>query len=211
MDSVFDFDSPLQSFIRKLADVFVVNILWLVCSIPIVTIGASTTAMYDVTLRLVREGDGYVFRSFFRAFRDNFRQSTMVWGIFVGLIIIWVVDFYFVMLVSTWNPMIRYLLMIFLLILALVWIIMLLYVFPIIARFENTTKEVMINAYVMSTGHLLSTAGMLMLNGLMLLAAFVWVPVLLGFCFGLGAFMNSFFLHKIFSKYICTAKENDHE
>ncbi len=207
MDSVFDYDSFLMSFIRKLADVFIVNILWLVCSIPVITIGAATTAMYCVTLRLVRAGDGHVFQDFFHAFKSNFKQATNIWLIFVALIAVWCVDFYYVMLVSTWNPIIRYLLMIFLAILALIWLVMLLYIFPILARFENTIQKTMVNAYVMSTQHIVSTLEMLLLNVLLYYIAFTRLPVLLAFCVGLGAFINSFFLHKIFSKYI-SVEEN---
>ena len=63
--NLFNYDNPVWRFIGKFWDVLVVNLLWIICSIPIVTIGASTTAMYYVTLRLDRDEDGYTIRSFF--------------------------------------------------------------------------------------------------------------------------------------------------
>ncbi len=202
MNGVFDYDSALMSLIRKLADVFVADILWLVCCIPIVTIGASTTALYYVTLRLVRESDGHVVQSFFQSFRTNFKQATAVWLIFVGLILVWCVDFYYILFLSTWNPLIRYSMMIFLIVLALVWVSMILYVFPIIARFENSTKEVMKNAYVMATKHIVTTIEMLCILALLFYIAVTRLPILLSFCVGIGAFLNSYLLHGIFSNYI---------
>ena len=87
--NLFNYDNPVWRFIGKFWDVLVVNLLWIICSIPIVTIGASTTAMYYVTLRLVRDEDGYTIRSFFKSFKDNFKQATAIWLIFlaVGLIL----------------------------------------------------------------------------------------------------------------------------
>ena len=80
---LFNYDNPVWRFIGKLWDVLVVNILWIICSIPVVTAGASTTAMYYVTLKLARDEDGYTIRSFFKSFKENFKQATAIWLIFL--------------------------------------------------------------------------------------------------------------------------------
>ena len=97
----FNYDNPVWRFIGKFWDVLIVNLLWIVCSIPIVTIGASTTAMYYVTLRLARDDDGYTFRSFFKSFRENFKQATAIWLIFLTVGLLLACDvYYFVRLVG---------------------------------------------------------------------------------------------------------------
>ena len=78
----FNYDNPVWRFIGKFWDVLVINFLWIICSIPIVTIGSSTTAMYYVTLKLARDEDGYTIQSFFKSFKENFKQATAIWLIF---------------------------------------------------------------------------------------------------------------------------------
>ena len=79
MSKLFRMDSPLMRFLTKIADLMVLNILFCVTSIPLITIGASWTALYSVTLKMVRDEEGSVSRSYFRSFRQNFRQATLLW------------------------------------------------------------------------------------------------------------------------------------
>ena len=81
----FNYDNPVWRFIGKFGDLIILNILWLVCSIPVITIGASTTAVYYVTLKLARDDDGYTIRSFFKSFKENFKQSTVIWLILLAV------------------------------------------------------------------------------------------------------------------------------
>ena len=75
---LFNYDSPFWSFMSRLADLIILNLLWIVFCIPVVTIGASTTAMYRVTLNMVRgEGSGVV-RMFWDAFRLNLKQAVLI-------------------------------------------------------------------------------------------------------------------------------------
>ena len=76
---LFNYDNPVWRFIGKLGDLILLNLLWVVCSIPIITIGASTTAVYYVTLKLVRDEDDSTIRSFFHSFKSNFKQATLIW------------------------------------------------------------------------------------------------------------------------------------
>ena len=86
MSKLFRMDSPLMRFLTKIADLMVLNILFCVTSIPLITIGASWTALYSVTLKMVRDEEGSVSRSYFRSFRQNFRQATLLWlGVLVVL------------------------------------------------------------------------------------------------------------------------------
>ena len=87
------FDNPIMNAIGRIADFIILNVLWVICSIPIITIGASTTALYTVMLKIVKNEEGYIARDFFKAFRENFKQSTAIWLVFLLLGIILIVDY----------------------------------------------------------------------------------------------------------------------
>ena len=78
---LFSVDSPFYRFMVKLFDVIKLNFMWILFSLPIVTIGASTVAAMTVALRMVDDEEGYVCRSFVKAFKENWKQ-----GIVLGLI-----------------------------------------------------------------------------------------------------------------------------
>ena len=84
LSGIFNYDNPFWRFIGKFCDVMILNVLWVLCSIPVVTMGASTTAVYYVTLKLVRDEEGPTIRSFFRSFKENFRQATIIWLIMLA-------------------------------------------------------------------------------------------------------------------------------
>lgn len=83
MNSLFSLDNPVMRFLTKLFDVMFLSILWFVFSIPIITIGASTTAMYYATVKVIRRDRGYVFQEFWKSFKLNFLQATLSWIIIV--------------------------------------------------------------------------------------------------------------------------------
>ncbi|MCD8068175.1 MAG: YesL family protein, partial [Lachnospiraceae bacterium] len=85
MGGIFNLDSKFMRALSKLADLMWVNILTLVCCIPIFTIGASFTAMHTVVYKLYKNEEGYITREFFKAFKSNFRQSTLMWLIYLIL------------------------------------------------------------------------------------------------------------------------------
>ena len=78
MGRFFSMDNKFFTFMNKVADLCILNIICLVCCIPIVTAGASITAMYYVTLKMVRNEEAYIVRSFFKSFKDNFKQATII-------------------------------------------------------------------------------------------------------------------------------------
>lgn len=80
MAKLFDYDNPIWRFMGRVADLFFLTLLWVVCSLPVITLGASTSALYYVMLKVAKNQDGYLCRSYLRAFRDNFVQSTAVWA-----------------------------------------------------------------------------------------------------------------------------------
>lgn len=207
MSKLFRMDSPLMRFLTKIADLMVLNILFCVTSIPLITIGASWTALYSVTLKMVRDEEGSVSRSYFRSFRQNFRQATLLWlGVLVVLALL-VLD------IRVLNGMAEGtapgLLRVGVEILALLGIMVLQYLFPSLARFEASLADTLKNACMMALAHLPKTALMtaavvgavwitLINNTTIAVGLMVWP--LIGFA--LMAFGNSGILRKIFDNYV---------
>ena len=84
MRGIFDIDSPFIQFLAHIADLIILNIVFLICCIPFVTIGPSITALNYVTLKLAAKEDINVIRSFFKSFRQNFRQALIIWILLLG-------------------------------------------------------------------------------------------------------------------------------
>lgn len=84
MNSFFNMDNPVMRFLGKLFDVMILCLLWAVFSVPIITIGASTTAMYYTAVKVIRRDRGYLFKEFWKSFKMNFLQATVCWLIVVG-------------------------------------------------------------------------------------------------------------------------------
>ena len=80
----FSVDNPVWRFIRKIGYLWLLNILWVLTSLPVITIGASTTALFYACMKL--QGDeGYPTANYFRSFRENFRQATIIWLIYAAV------------------------------------------------------------------------------------------------------------------------------
>ena len=207
MSKLFRMDSPLMRFLTKIADLMVLNILFCVTSIPLITIGASWTALYSVTLKMVRDEEGSVSRSYFRSFRQNFRQATLLWlGVLVVLALL-VLDIRVLngMAGGTAPGLLR----VGVEILALLGIMVLQYLFPSLARFEASLADTLKNACMMALAHLPKTALMtaaavgavwitLINNTTIAVGLMVWP--LIGF--SLMAFGNSGILRKICDNYV---------
>ncbi|MBS5667451.1 MAG: YesL family protein [Firmicutes bacterium] len=207
MSKLFRMDSPLMRFLTKIADLMVLNILFCVTSIPLITIGASWTALYSVTLKMVRDEEGSVSRSYFRSFRQNFRQATLLWlGVLVVLALL-VLDIRVLngMAGGTAPGLLR----VGVEILAFLGIMVLQYLFPSLARFEASLADTLKNACMMALAHLPKTALMtaavvgavwitLINNTTIAIGLMVWP--LIGFA--LMAFGNSGILRKIFDNYV---------
>ena len=205
--NLFNYDNPVWRFIGKFWDVLVVNLLWIICSIPIVTIGASTTAMYYVTLRLVRDEDGYTIRSFFKSFKDNFKQATAIWLIFLAVGLILGFDLYFVLTMMAYSTLRTVMTTVFLALL-FIWFAMFTFVFPLQSRFYNPVKKTIFNAFFMSIRHIFYTIGIVVMDVVLVLLTLTMIPQLLMFGVALIAFVNSFFLNAVFKKYM---PKDDHE
>lgn len=175
-------------FFNKIGYTLYLSLLWFICCIPIFTIGASTTAYCYVLNKMIFGKEGYIARDFFKAFKDNFKSATKVWLIFMVAIAVVVMDYYIIVFLSgEYGGMYYALIPAYIMILCLLWA-MLIYVFPYMAKFEDTTKNIIKNAFLMSTRHFGYTILLMVLDALIIFVGiYVFViflllaPALIGF------------------------------
>lgn len=133
-------DSEFMNAVSTCADYVILNVLCLIFCLPVVTAGAAMTAKYYVSMKMVRGEEPAVTKSFFHAFRQNFRQSLAVWGILGGILCLLALDWYLIVNAETgtMNPVFSVLLAVLtLLVLGTAFC-----AFPLLARFQMSTKEV---------------------------------------------------------------------
>ena len=93
MGKIFDLDSPVMRFLSRMADLMILNLLMTVCCLPVFTIGAANTAMHYVMLKMVRGEEGYIVKDFFKSFKMNFKQATVIWLIMILFILVFAGDY----------------------------------------------------------------------------------------------------------------------
>lgn len=147
---LFKVEGPLYQFISRFIDVVKLNFLWLVFSIPIVTIGASTIAVYSVTLKMVEEKEGYVARDFVKAFKANLKQGIPLGLIAIGAFYVVYLNLALFNAIES-NPLPLLLIGMFA---GIYFILSLLYAFPLSARYDNTLLNTLNNSFRISTRYI---------------------------------------------------------
>lgn len=194
-------NSPIFQFLNTFTEFVLLNAVFLITCIPLITIGASITALYTVTLREARGEEGYLVRSYWKAFLENFRKSTLLFLVYFssGCVLLFNLVFWLQMQTPAGN-----LLLTGICLLSLLWLVSLLYVFPLQARFENSLSQTLRNALLLALSNRLCTVVILLLF-LAAAALFCLTSVfrlfLLVFGFAFLAYCNSFFFLKVFRKY----------
>lgn len=150
---LFSVDGGLYKFMQSLTTVFKVNMLWLLCSLPIVTLGAATIAAYDVTLKMVDDEEGYVGRQFFKAFKANLKRGIPLGLLFLFCIYVVWLDFSLFEQIEG-NPMI---LLIMGFVSAYIFALAFIYAFPLQARYENTLVRTLQNSFNISLKYFVRT------------------------------------------------------
>ena len=138
----FSENSKFMQFMGRLVDVLLLNLLWLVFCLPLVTIGAATVAAFSVTLKMVDDEEGYIARNFVKAFRDNFRKSTIVW--LLNALVLYALYIDVQIIIKADNPPL--VLIIVGIISAFFIFFAFIYAYPQIARYENKIKATLENS-----------------------------------------------------------------
>ena len=206
-NKLFSTENPVWRAMDKMSDLMILNFFFIIFRLPIFTIGASMTALYTVTFKMLDETEGNLFKNFFKAFKSNFKQATVIWlfvlaaGIFLG------VDF---MMAYTSTNFFMKIFMVVVGLVAIVYAMFVSWVFPLQCKFQNTIKVTMKNALLMMVIHMFPTTLLItLLNVIPLLvlwfqtALFFWLlPIVVFILFALIAYNNSKQLKKAFDEYI---------
>ena len=202
---IFNLDNWIMRFFSRIFDIVILNFTFIICCIPIVTIGASLTAMYSITLKMVRNEESHIIRGFLKAFKQNFRQGTIIGMLAIIITLFITVDLRIIGIIGDDRLKVMQVLCY---IVAIWGYIIFLYAFPLLARFENTIKEVFKNSFVLSVVNfkwtilfiLLDVPFVLMLfySGLSMILLFT-ILIICGF--SALALIQSFIFGKVFEKY----------
>lgn len=212
MSNFFNMDNKFFVIMGRIADLAIVNILCILCCLPIVTAGASITALYYVTLKMARNEESYIVRSFFKSFKTNFRQSTIIHLIMLATGIFLYVD---LRLAGQMEGSFSKALSVIFTAFAFVYGLILLYIYPVLAKFYNSIKNTFVNACLMAVRHLPYTIIMVLITLCPILILFIpslriqSMLLMLFLIMGIGtvAYCNSLFFVKIFDHYVPKEEE----
>ena len=205
MRNLFNYENPFIQFLVRVGDLMILNLLFILCSLPVVTLGASLTALHRVTQNMLFEQEEPLIKAFFRAFRQNFKQSTLVWLVELVVIVSLVCDVLLVM--AYFNGGLAKAMYILVAVLAILVAGVFSYLMPLIARYENGTRQQVNNAVVLAIIKLPKTLLLMLLNLLPVILLLISVPVfvqtlifwvIIGFAF--VSFLTSSILKPVFQQ-----------
>lgn len=207
MGTLFDPESWIMVKLAELGDLIILNLLYIITSIPIITLGASTTALYAV-MKASDENvySSSIFKNYFREFFSNFKKSTIILLILLIPAAVILINLYILLAGLMEDSIINYILCA---VPIVVFIFAWNYVFPLTAKFENTVRGTFANAFILSVAHLPTTIVLTVLNLLPLavflfFTSFFYRSLVFWFllAFALIAKINSLLLKRVFARYI---------
>lgn len=201
MGRFFDLESPLMRVLNRVADLMILNLLMIVCCIPVITTGAAVTAMHYVILKMVRGEEGYLVKGFFKSFRENFKQATLIWLIMLVIIAVYIGDTVILLFSGLTFPKP---LTIAVIAVGIIIALIAMYIFPLLARFENTIRNTIKNAALIAVGNLPKTILMAVIYVLpLVIVYFSAYAMLFVFLFGISvpAYGAAWLYSNIFKKF----------
>ncbi len=177
LGELFNSDNIIMASLAKVADGLLLGLLWILFSLPIITIGAATTAAYAVALKLAGGEDGYVIKSFITSFKRNFKQGTLLWLIILltAFILLCNVDLY----INVLGGKVAILLLPIAVLGSFLTFIMA-YAFPLLATFDNRIKDIIKNSVVIAIAYMPLTLIILgIIAGLFLIIYYIYLPFII--------------------------------
>ena len=211
MGKFFDMDSPVMRTLNKVADLMWLNILTLVCCLPVITAGASITAMHYVLLKMVRNEESYITKAFLKSFKDNFKQSTLIWLMMMAVMAILGMD-YWILRNSAAFPKA---LVVVIGAVSIFLYMFSLYIFPLQSKFANTIRGTIKNAALMSILGFPRTIGMTAATFIPLLLLYLFdikvVPIVIMFGFTGPGYLCAMLYNGLFKRFEPEEKKESEE
>ncbi len=206
--SIFSPEHPFSDFMVKLGWTVIFNCLWLICCLPIITVGAATASLYAVMLELTAEKPYRLFSLFFYSFKKNFIHATTYWLILVLAGFICTVDLaYFYQM----GNAVGYICMSVAGVITLLYLCLLITIFPVIAKFQTSWKGVLQTSIYIIRRHLKAILVCVIITAVVLFLIYniVLFYYMIIFGYGLVAFILSYIFNKIFDQYTNSSNNND--
>lgn len=200
------FNSKIFRYGTLIGDLMILSMLWAVCSIPIITMGASTTALYYVTTRQISHREGYVSRDFFRSFRQNFIRATLMEIILLIPVILAVLNF----VVFNYIYRSSQLMLVFQVVLCAELAGVTVYIFALLARFKLKFGQYFKNAFYFANRHISTTVTSIVFMGLVVYLFMRW-PILVIILPGVYAYFTSKMIMRVFRKYLPDMDKDEEE
>lgn len=212
MGSFFNIDSGIMGFMSKVADMIILSLLWFLCSLPIITIGASTTALYYTAVKSIRRERGYIIRSFFSSFKENFIPGTLLWILFLAIMAVLGVNIRFSqqLMGMEGSKTMGFVLMAAYCLFGIIAAFSLLYVFPVLSRFVLNKRQILKMSLFMSIRHLPYTFLLLLILAVTLFGMF-YIPMVIFIGPAAGAMLYSFIMERILKQYIKQEEQDGHK
>lgn len=150
---IFNLDGPLYQFMTRFWDLIKLNFIWLIFSLPIVTLGASTLAAYTVALKMVDDEEGGIFKTFLKAFLDNWKQGTIMGAIHLAVVYFLYLNLEFLNKLE--NAPVFFL--IAAMVIGFLGLLYLTYAFPLCARYQNTIRKTLKNSAAIAMKYFVQT------------------------------------------------------
>ena len=152
MRRLLDINNPIMRFLTAMFDLMALSVLWVVFSLPIFTMGAASTALYSAAYHHVRKGEDYLWNSFFSAFKENFKRSTLTWLVALAILGFLGADALLLrsLILQGYSFGWFYGVTLALVVLALTWTV---YLAAYAARFNGTVKEVLRYSFMLLRAH----------------------------------------------------------
>ena len=201
--TILRIDSPFARGITKFTQIIYAGLLWFICSIPIVTLGAATTALYEVLLKLQKDEEGAIGRAFFRGFRGSLKSATLVWMPILAVELVFGLNLFYYAILGGGEYPVQSVVFGILTVLALTAYG---YVFPILAKFENTTAGTFRMAFLLALRNPGWTVVIAVLQILTVLICWglLYFPLL--FMMGLTGYAQAAIFNRIFDRLIDQGK-----
>lgn len=196
--NIWGFEGSFMNFCDKIFDVMILGFLWILCSLPVITIGASCTALYYSIVKCIKNNEGYVSRAFFHSFRQNLVPATFLWVVFAGISFLMQLNIGILMEKAS-----GYVGLFFIVLYALVGVYAVIaacYAFPALSRYDMPAGWILKISLYMGVRYFPTSLMLVVI--LLCFGAFIWnVPLLTLFAPGPVAFLMSEFLERVLKKH----------
>lgn len=201
MGKFFSVDNMLFRFMGRVSELIILNFLWIFSSLPLFTIGASTKALYSVSLNLANESEGSIIKDYFKAFKDNFKKSTILWLIILASSLVLAINSIFW---PRFQSALGYFAMIVIAFFIIIFLLVIPYVFPTISKADISIIKSLKLSFLLSMKHLPYSL-IISLLGILFIAMNLIYPFSIFFTIFVGislyCYLSSYIFNMIFNKY----------